>query len=80
MLPELITTYLTEQGIPHDDLDASFRSIGLDGEDVLCIGMAIGDPHLMDMPEHTLERWQTLSDVVETVRAVDQREPWKVGV
>lgn len=80
MLPEPITTYLTEQGIPHDDLDASFRSIGLDQLDMQEIAMLIEDCGAGYVADTDYERWQTLSDVVETVRGVGQREPWKVGV
>jgi len=69
MLPEPITTYLTEQGIPHDDLDASFRAIGLDQLDMQEIALLIEEHAGHDVRDVVYEAWQTLADVVETARA-----------
>lgn len=68
MLPDYITAYLDEQSIPHDDLDASFREIGLDQLDVQEIAMIIGDPNHIDVADIDYERWQTLADVAKVAR------------
>jgi len=71
-LPAPITTYLTEQGIPHDDPDASFRSIGLDQLDMQEIALLIEEHAGHDVRDVEYEAWQTLADVVETARAFTQ--------
>jgi len=72
MLPDYITAYLTEQGIPQDDIDASFRTIGLDQLDMQEIALLIEEHAGHDVRDVVYEAWQTLADVVETARAFAQ--------
>jgi len=71
MLPDYITAYLTEQGIPHDDLDASFRTIGLDQLDMQEIALLIEEHAGHDVRDVVYEAWHTLADVVETARGLE---------
>jgi acyl carrier protein len=70
MLPEPITAYLDEQSIPHDDLDASFREIGLDILDCLEMFFLIEEhaKNPIGLKDDVYERWQTLADVAKVAR------------
>lgn len=65
MMPDILT-YIKDQGIPTDDLYATFHDLGIGPILRVEIAMAIGDPHYVEVPDETYEAWDTLADVLET--------------
>lgn len=65
-MPEALLTYLTDQGIPCDDLYATFHELRIDPLDRIEIALIIGDEAGIEVPDETYEAWDTLADVLET--------------
>lgn len=65
-MPDTLLTYLTDQGIPCDDLYATFHELGIAQIQRVEMALAIGDPHFVEVPDETYEAWDTLADVLET--------------
>lgn len=64
-MPDILT-YLTDQGIPTDDLYATFHDLQLDPLDRIELALIIGDEAGIEVPDETYEAWDTLADVLET--------------
>ena len=64
-MPDILT-YLKDQGIPTDDLYATFHDLKLDPLDRIELALIIGDEAGIEVPDETYEVWDTLADVLET--------------
>ena len=64
-MPDILT-YLKDQGIPTDDLYATFHDLKLDPLDRIELALIIGDEAGIEVPDETYEAWDTLADVLET--------------
>lgn len=68
MLPDYITTYLTDEGIPADALKgplASFKDLRLDMLDIATIANLIEEHTGRDVADEVYERWDTLEDLAQ---------------
>lgn len=64
-MPDILT-YLKDQGIPTDDLYATFHDLKLDPLDRIELALIIGDEAGIEVPDETYEAWGTLADVLAT--------------
>lgn len=71
MLPDYITAYLDEQGVPTDDPLATFAALRLDALAPVEMAMLIADPHSTEIADSVYEAWETLADVAETARGFE---------
>lgn len=68
MLPDYITAYLTDEGIPTDALKdplTSFKDLGLDMLDIATIANLIEEHTGRDVADEVYERWDTLEDLAQ---------------
>lgn len=72
-MPDTLLTYLTDQGIPTDDLYATFHELQLDPLDRIELALIIGDEAGIEVPDETYEAWDTLADVLETARSLERQ-------
>lgn len=71
MLPELITSHVHPARRHLIEPDAQLTDLGLDMIDLWGIRDAIEIENEVTISDADLAKWHTLSDVVETVRAVE---------
>lgn len=73
MLPDYITAYLDEQGVPTDDPLATFAALRLDALAPVEMAMLI-EEHFQGavaIADSAHEAWETLADVAETARGFE---------